>query len=557
MFLRVVKSKSSSGKIHQAVQLVESYRNEEGKPRTRILYHFGPLDKFLETDADKFVDSIMKLKGEVFYESIKEFGESKDFGDIFVVLSILKELKLFQELKKKQDKESKIQFDVVSHFKALLTNRISEPSSKLKLLSWLETVYIPGLKRKDISYENLLRTMDFLIKHKKEIENKLAKRVLTMFDLNLKMCFYDITSSYFETSSELDSSDIRRYGYSRDNRPDRVQVTIGVVMTEEGIPLCHYVFEGNRVDKTTLISVIEDIKLRFGELIEVSIVTDKGMISSSNLDKLIEGDQTFIIGEDKNKKISREILSEANLNQRNKEEEFIFEKELDYETSNGKLAKLRYVLSFNPETYRLNMKRYREKLSLFENKFQEINKKRISVTDKYHLLKSFLKSQGMSRWYKLSLSDGKIDVEPNMEVLNRLESGFGWFMVVSNLSKLDYSKEEIIESYKKLWRVEHGFRELKHSLEVRPMYHFSENRIRGHIFLCFLSMLVTSIMEKRLKDAGVDLSWEKALFELRKLKTVSYLTNSGIRGISLTRVTDRQKKIFKALGCPIPKLRHL
>lgn len=557
MYFRKVPSKTSAGETHHTVQLVESYRNEEGKPRTRILYHFGPLEKFLEIDADKLIDGIMKIKGEVFLESIKNFGESKDFGDIFVVLSILKELKLFQELKKLQTEKSKIKFDVISHFKALISNRISEPSSKLKLLSWLETVYIPGLKEKDISYENLLRTLDFIIKHKKEIENKLAKRVLTIFDLNLKMCFYDITSSYFETSCDLDSSDIRKYGYSRDNRPDRVQVTIGVVMTEEGIPLCHYVFEGNTVDKSTLISVVEDIKSRFGDLVEVSIVTDKGMISSSNLDKLIEDNQGFIIGEDKNKKVSREILFEANEKQENKDEEFVFEKESVYKTTNGKETKLRYVSAFNPATYKLNINRYQEKKGNFKLKLQEIENKRIKPEEKYLQIKSYLKSKGMSRWYTVSLSNKKVEVKANEEVLQRLESGFGWFMVVSNLSKLEYSGKEIIDNYKSLWKVEHGFRELKHSLDIRPMYHFTENRIRAHIFLCFLSMVVTSIIENKLKTNGINLSWEKALFELRKIKTISYNTKTRLQGISFTEINKDRKKIFKALNCPIPKLRHV
>ena len=497
------------------------------------------------------------MKGEVFLESIKNFGESKDFGDIFVVLLILKELKLFEELKKLQEEKSKIKFDVISHFKALITNRISDPSSKLKLLSWLETVYIPELKAKDIRYENLLRTMDFLIKHKRKIEDKLAKRVLTMFDLNLKMCFYDITSSYFETSSELDSNDIRKYGYSRDNRPDRVQVTIGVVMTEAGIPLCHYVFEGNQVDKSTLISVVEDIRSRFGELIGVSIVTDKGMISSSNIDKLIEAGQGFIIGEDKNKRVSREILSEANANQKSKEEEFIFEKEVDYTTSDGRETKLRYVLSFNPETYKLNINRYHEKLEEFKSKLKEIENKRINLEEKYLQIRNYLKSRGMSRWYDVTLSGERIEVRANEEVLERVRSGFGWFMVVSNLNKLEYSSKDIIDSYKNLWKVEHGFRELKHSLDIRPMYHFSENRIRAHIFLCFISMVVTSIIENRLKSSGISLSWEKALFELRKIKTITYTTKTRIKGIALTGTNERQKKIFNAIKCPVPKLRHV
>ncbi|AEI13838.1 transposase, IS4 family protein [Flexistipes sinusarabici DSM 4947] len=251
MFLRKVESKRKSGYTHTTVQLVESYRNEEGKSRTRILYHFGPLDKFLQADADKLVDSVLKMKGEVFLDHLEKFGSAKNFGDLFTIFRILKELKFFQEIEKIKESETRIEFDLVGHINALISNRINDPSSKLKLLSWLELVYLPELKSSGINYNNLLRSMDFLIKHKKRLEDRLAESVLSIFDLSLRMCFYDMTSSYFETNN-LSDSDIRCYGYSRDNRSDRVQVTIGVVMTEEGIPIAHYVFPGNTADVSTL-----------------------------------------------------------------------------------------------------------------------------------------------------------------------------------------------------------------------------------------------------------------------------------------------------------------
>lgn len=95
MYLRKVVSRKKLGYTHATVQLVESYRNEEGKARTKILYHFGPLDEFLQTDADKLVDSVIKMKKEVFLDHLEKFDTSKDFGDLFTIFRLLKELKFF------------------------------------------------------------------------------------------------------------------------------------------------------------------------------------------------------------------------------------------------------------------------------------------------------------------------------------------------------------------------------------------------------------------------------------------------------------------------------
>jgi transposase len=559
MYLRKVVSRKKSGYTHTTVQLVESYRNEEGKARTKILYHFGPLDEFLQTDADKLVDSVMKMKGEVFLDHLEKFGTSKDFGDLFTIFRLLKELKFFQEVEKIQKNESKIEFDLVDHINALVCNRVSDPSSKLKLLSWLETVYLPEANVKGITYNNLLRAMDFLIKHKKRLEERLAESALGIFDLNLRMCFYDITSSYFETDN-LSESDIRRYGYSRDNRKDRVQVTIGVVMTEEGIPISHYVFPGNTADMSTLKEVVSDIKNRFGAFRNVSIVTDKGMVSDDNIDYLLSNDHLFIVGESKNKKISKEILSDANAAQSDKESVFTYEKVIphEYKVGDGKrTCKLRYVCRFNPETYRLNSEKFKVKMSDYADKLSEINGKNIEVADKYSQLQSWLRSHGMVKWFKLSIEGDNVVSKANDSVISAVKSGFGWFMMKSNLSSLEWSKEEIVSSYKSLWKVEHGFKELKHSLDVRPMYHWSERRIRAHVFLCFIGMVATSVLEKRLNDSGIDMSWEKCLYEMRKVKVIDYRTKSGIYGHAIGGINKQHERLFKAAGCPKPKFGHL
>ena len=556
MFIRVVNSKSKTGYRHKTVQIVESYR-EGKKVKTRLLLHLGPLHKVLDKDVDKLVDSLLKLKGEVITDKVKQYGSAKDLGDMFGILSLLQELKLLQKVRKLQGSNSKIEFDVASNLNALISGRISDPCSKLKLLTWLETVYLPEVKGKDINYNNLLRTMDFIISHKSDIEGHLAKSVMTIFDVELNICFYDITSTYFETSN-IAEEDIRRYDYSRDHRRDRCQVLIGVVMTEEGIPIAHYVFPGNTADRSTLEEVMSDIKNRFGSHLNITPVTDKGMISRNNLDWLLSQGFTFIIGESRNISLNaKETIEEANKKYQDKTVQHTFEKEYSYNykiTSNGGIisgkgsTSIRYIASFNPDTYKLNMEKFKTRISRFDESVKEINSKRILVNDKYSQINSHAANKHIKSLYDITIEKDNVCIRQRKDKFDYMEKSFGWFVVKSNLNRLEYDSEKIISTYKELWRVEHSFRELKHSLDVRPVYHFSKRRIRSHIFICYLALVTTSIAERKLKDNNINLSWERAFYELKKTKLINYTTTTNIKSVAVTASTDMAKKIFKALG---------
>lgn len=229
MFVRESRSKRND-KVHRTFQIVESYRNESGNVRQRTLLHLGPSDKFLEKDVDNLINGLLRAKGLTLESLDSDVDNVKYFGQIYALIHLWKELNISQIIAKSKTKSSsKIQFDLEKQIKSLVFNRLDDPSSKLKLLTWLETVHIPGLNSEEIRYEYLLRAMDFLVKHKRIIEGKISQQILTMFDHELKLCFYDLTSTYFEADNSLTDDDIRKKGYSRDHRSDLEQIVIGVV----------------------------------------------------------------------------------------------------------------------------------------------------------------------------------------------------------------------------------------------------------------------------------------------------------------------------------------
>ena len=550
MFVKKSQSKRN-GKVHTTFQIAESYRDQNGKVRHRILLHLGPEDKFLQKDVDTLINGLLRAKGLTLKELDSEIDQVKSFGQIWALIHLWKELKMSQIIAREQ-KKSGIKFDLEAHLKSLVFNRLDDPSSKLKLLTWLETVYLPGVDREAIRYEYLLRAMDFLIDHKEKIENHLACRLLNLFNQELKVCFYDLTSSYFEAENSIVEGDIRRFGYSRDHRNDREQIVIGVVMTGDGLPIAHYVFPGNTADRSTLKEMLEDIRRRF-KVKDIQLVADKGLLSSENLWHLIQQGYEFILGESvRNSREARSVINEA-VAHKEKTNETVYESVRDrkIKLQNGKkeTIKVRYVASYNAH---MALKRYQRRINCI-NEFLElseaIKKKEISIAEKYHQIKSVLSKKRLSRFFTVELMDDDIRIEKNDEVLSAEARSDGWFLVISNASQM--SKSEIISRYKDLKYVEHSFYELKHSLDLRPNFHWTEKRIRAHVMICFIAFQMAVLFERRLSD--LKLSWEKAMDRLRRIVVVEW-ENEGRCRKGLSRTHGEQLEIFEKLGTSKPTL---
>lgn len=564
MFIRQSRSKRN-GKVHITYQIAESYRDQEGKVKQRTLLHLGPAKKFLEKDIDTLINGLLKAKGLTLGELESSFDEVKSFGQIWGLIHLWKELKISQTVAREKHKTA-IEFDLDAHIKSLVFNRLDDPASKLRLLTWLQTVHIPGIDSRFIRYEYLLRAMDFLISHKRAIEDAISKRLLDLFNRDLKLCFYDLTSTYFEAERSLTEDDIRKKGYSRDRRSDREQIVIGVVMTADGLPIAHYTFPGNMADRSTLREVIEDICHRFG-VKQVTLVADKGMVSGKNLHFLIESGYSFILGESvRQSKVAKEVIQEAF------KERQIHSPDSDsyvYETQKEKLVKikadsggktkqttyravLRYVACYNSQMalkkYQTRMNRIREALEEIE----AIQSKNIEVEDRYSQIVGVLSKKRLSRFFDVKMDEEDIILTRKADELGFEEQCDGWFLTISRDMALD--KESLIQRYKQLKYVEHGFYELKHSLKLRPNNHWTPPRIKAHVMVCFIAFQMAVLFEKRLR--GLQMTWERAMEKLRPIAVVEW-SQKGKQMRGLVKVKSEQMEIYKAIGSSKPTMASL
>ncbi len=568
MFIKKSASVSKKkGTCSPTYQIAESYRDESGISRHKILLHLGTEDKFLKRDLDNLLNGLLKIKGITLEDVTEHFDSCKSLGQIWAFVQLWKDLRISQTIAKLK-KKTNICYNLEEHVQALVFNRLDDPSSKLRLLSWLETVYIPSLKASDIKYEYLLRAMDFLISHKETIEDQIADRFLTLFDTSLRICFYDITSTYFEAEASLVEDDIRQLGWTRDDKPNKRQIVIGVVMTQEGIPIAHYTFDGNTSDCTTVQKVTADIKKRFG-IERLTIVADKGMSSGNNLKALIDNGDDFILGESaKNSIVGKEAVNlayEAKEKENPEAKEYCYDKILTKkifyfeETSEGKKKirksfdkELRYVASYNKKVALKKRRTRQENFAKAYKYVSEINRKRIKIEDKYSDLKNYLRNKHLTRFFAIEKYEDQIEISEIKENILNEERVDGWFVVITMNKEL--STKQIIKKYKDLKYVEHGFAELKHSLKLRPNFHWTKERIKAHVMVCFIAFQMACLFEKRI--GKLQMTWEKGVRKLRRLHVVEWTANSRHR-VGLTKADKVQTDIFSLLGCSKPTIDKL
>ena len=547
MFIRIVPHKSEK-KTYRHVQIVESYRDpaKGNSPRIRILYKLGALEDLGEEQIVRLAASLLKAIGKEM--SCPELKQAKDFGHVYAAREIWENLGLGKALER-AGIARKTSTDFCAMVQWLIVNRLCEPCSKLALLDWKEGIFTP--ETVPLSYHALLRAMDRLINVKEQAEPLIAQAVVDPKE-PVDMVFYDITSTYFEGDKSVQDDDLRRYGYSRDHREDRRQVVIGLVMTRRGIPLCHHVFSGNTVDKTTVAQVVSDLKRRFA-LQRVIFVGDRGMLSDDNLVHLMEEDLDVIVAHP----VRRNAVAQEAIQG--------LKKRLDPEGKDEQIhedvrAGMRFIMAYSPDIAEQSKASRKQRLEKADAWMKPIRErlakaqgrgKKATPQGTYDRIRDYLRDHNLLPFYHLELVNGVLTVKKNRAALD-------WEVTVDGVLLLETSDmslpaHDIVKHYKELAEVERGWRSLKSSLHLRPVYHWTERRIRAHVFLCVIALQMERWMRNKLRDT---LSVPKAMQLLRKIK-VGELCFGKKTELVLTTVSAEQKEILKKLGVSLPKAAHL
>jgi transposase len=540
MFPRTVKIRSSRGTIHEYIRIVEAFR-EDGKVKQRVVADLGRKDVLLEI--------LPKLRRLLTGESEPEpgqhtplrVGEAATWGPVLVVRTLFDQLGLWAILDQHLGKARGVPF--ADRAFALIANRLIAPASEHGLAGWLETDFVcdrtgrrflPHWHRRGRvrvhprQLDAWYRTLDQLIRAKDHIEVALFHRLRDLFSLKPDLVLYDITSTYFEGAGP---TDFAQHGYSRDGKPQNVQVIVGVVMVA-GWPIAHHVWAGNRIDHSTVQEIIKDLRQRFafGRLV---FVGDRGMVTEANIEAITRDEHGFLVGvkRRRNPQIdgwleavdeSKWVNCPGGINTR--ERKTNPPRTRAQEVVSGDPS-LRVIVIDSDERRAYEQAKREQAMERAREHLEQLQKRvasgRVKQPEKIGAaVERVMQKYHGYRYFDWELKSGKLEFSESEERLGREKKIEGKYVVMT--SEKDLGITEAVGLYKELTEVEGGFRQLKDVMAMRPIYHQIELRVKAHIFVAALALLVQRLLGRRLKEAGSDLSPARAMQALATVRLVTF-----------------------------------
>lgn len=459
MKIRVVKTASNA----QAVQVIRYQDNKR-----IVLHHIGSAHSEQEL-------SDLKIKAEEWIKNNTNqysiFPGENPNTLLHLHQSTFIGIKYYFFRKQIQSIQYKIKLDdLPSILNDLVTIRIFEPASKVRSLELMER-YFGILHNRKEYYKIAPKCIDL----KKIVEEKVVNFASDHYSFNYDILFYDVTTLYFETFEE---DDLRKNGFSKDNKSQQPQILIALMVSKEGFPVAYEIFSGNTFEGHTIIPVIKDFIKRNG-VKDFTVVADAAMISAENVLQLTQNNINYIVGarlgnisnvlhQTIDKTISREDG-----------------KSIRIKTDNGYL-----ICSYSSIRYR---------------------KDKYEMEKQIEKAKQLIENPSKGKKIKFTQTKDKV-VELNEALIDKTRKLLGIKGYFTNLEESIVDNKTIIERYHELYKIEQNFRISKNDLQTRPIFHFKEQPIKLHVLICFMALVISKHIELK-----TGLSIRKFIDESKKI----------------------------------------
>ena len=546
MFLKTQTVKKPNGKSYTYYRLAESYR-ENGKVKHRILAELGALKpEEVEYLARRFAG--IDLRKDL--EELELTGLSY-FGAPLLVEHLMELLHLSRWVEQAVQTK-RLSFSVVDALKVMLCAHLFKSNSRAELAvwDWQQKLFWHPHRVEDLEYQHLLRSLSVLTSIKDEIESKLFLHLGDLFDYNVDLVFYDLTSSYVE--GVADWSELLKRGYSRDKRSDCKQIVIGLVVTGGGFPVTFRVFEGNRLDKSTLEEMVQDLKDRFS-IKRCIWVSDAGLLTNENVKLLEESPHEYIVGMGgaENRKALKEAIQKAKeLEQKEFKDSRFWEVELEQEgQSEGEEGSARIVVVESEGRQKKTAAIFERRLEKVRQGFQALERqvKKGKYVKREEIREEAVKVLHQSRvktYFSFEAEKGRLSWTEDERAVNERKADAGKYGLLTR-SKLN--AEEVISAYRTLLVVEEVFLVLKNILDMRPFWHKCDDNIQGHVLLAVWSYLLYKTLETLMEKRGLDLPTPRALNAIKEVRAVEVAMRDKPIW-KLMKVPSEAQQVFEAVG---------
>ncbi|MDR3211147.1 MAG: IS1634 family transposase [Planctomycetota bacterium] len=554
MYTRIKKVKE-----YEYFQIVES-RREEGKVKQDVILNLGRVDLLKKSGiADILIEGLAKITEK--HALIGDLRNQKPIschrvGSVLIFERLWRDLGIGDSITA-QLQGRHFDFPVERTIFIATLQRLLGSGSDRAGMRWQEDYRLD--KQGEISLQHFYRAMAWLGEplpedqqrgatpfsprcQKDLLEERLFRKrrnLLTTLDL----VFFDTTSIYFQGQG---GETLGQYGHSKDHRPDCHQIVVGMILDNNGRPVCTEIWPGNTADVTTLIPVANRLKTRFS-INRVCIVADRGMVSLATLDKLEEMGWQYILGArmHTNKTIREQIVPDASPFQ-----EIVGEREKSTDPSPLKVKEVmldesRFIVCLNDEQARKNSHDRENIIKKLEESLKKGDK-------------ALIGNKGFRTYVKQT--DGK-HFEIDQEKIASESIFDGKWILTTNMSSQDMTPADIARKYKQLIMVEDIFRQHKSLLDTRPVFHRYDDTIRGHVWLSFLAVSLRKELrdrlEKKRKKDEQRLEWAEIIAGLETLQEAE-VEFGNKRFILRSEAKPAAKRCFSACGVSLPQtLRQL
>ncbi len=531
MFVRTATRRNKDGSAVRYLQLVHNEWDPASKSaKMRVLHNFGREDQVDTAAIERLAGSLCRLLDPARAAAVREPGLSYQgsvaFGGPWLLDQLWQRLGI-GSIMTGQLGRTRRDASAERVLFALVANRALDPSSKLAAAHWVgRRAWIDRLP--ETSDDACYRAMDWLHQVKDAVEREIYAQVANLLNLEVDLLFFDTTSTYFELDEEDEPvprdkngevtddeqqaaggkpAPFRAFGKSKDHRDDLPQVVVGMAVTRDGIPVRVWCWPGNTNDSALIRQVKDD--MRDWTLARVVWVADRGFTSAENRRYLRQGDHHYIIGE---KLRSGSAEADAALSRQGRYQDV---------AENLKVKEVRiaederFVICYNPEAAERDARVRARMLAQLEDLIAGSGK--LTATKRAELRGVISTKPGLNRYLRvtpgglLRTDAAKIKAEASLD---------GKYLLRSSDPKLP--AEDIALGYKQLLEVERGWRDLKQVIDLRPVYHRKEERIRAHVVLCWLALLLI-----RIAETSTGTTWAKISDELGLLTLGTFTGPSG------------------------------
>ena len=563
MFVKTTRVRRGN-KSYEYLSLVEAQR-DGGKVGHRVLFRLGEAAALRTSgELDRIIAALSAHAAGEWLPADRLAAEAAPaVGSVAAVDAVWRRLGLDRWFAGLDRRRGGVLADAVF---AMVANRLIDPCSKRRLPEWVDADVVMPAGFTAPALEQYYRTLDVVADAKEATETEMFSSLCDLANMDLQLVCYDLTSTYFEgdprPSGRFPS---KAFGYSRDHRSDRPQVVIGLLCTGDGVPIAHHVFAGNTADVSTLPGVLADLATRFG-VGRICVVADRGLISLDNV--------AVVAGQGFDHVLATRLHRDATCRQAIEASAAATAVWVPVPTANSAACDItlgdgrRCVVVASVERWQRDTVRTAELVARTEAKLSALQRR---VHDKElvdagkigRAAQRILGPSGVARLFDVDIAEGYFLYHYNETAFEFEAQLAGRYVLTTSLTPADASTTKIVTMYRQLLNVEHRFRVLKDFLHLRPVRHWTEHRVHGHIAICVYAAVIEALIEHALTAADIrdpdlpdqHLSAARALRELHRIRHVTLTTGEHTIG-AITRRDPLQHAILNALHVDTTSWNH-